>query len=369
MVLNSLGLIPLRGCEAFVDKVEYYIKFWRNYTGSYKISVNCPRFSTGEAKGLVAESVRGKDIFLFVDPFNYSITYKMYGVVNRMSPDDHFQDTKRILSAIGGQAKRITVIMPMLYEGRQHRKTFRESLDCAYSLQELTRMGVSNIITFDAHDPRVQNAIPLSGFDNMQAKYQMVKALTRQYGDVEFMSSRTVLISPDNGGVDRCLSYSSALNLDIGMFYKRRDAVVVIDGANPIEDHKYIGPDVAGRDAIVVDDMVSSGDSLLDTFRILRGLGAKRNFAFVTFGLFCNGLKKFDDAYEAGLFNRLFVTNLIYNPDELQSKEWASIVDMSKYTAYVVEAINQDASVGAIIDPNKKIGALLASRRSERAAR
>jgi ribose-phosphate pyrophosphokinase len=283
----------------------------------------------------------------------------MQGAINRMSPDDHFQDTKRIVSAIGGKAKRITLIMPMLYEGRQHRKTFRESLDCAYSLQELTNMGVSNIVTFDAHDPRVQNAIPMSGFDNMQAKYQMVKAMTREYGDVEFLAAQTIIISPDVGGFDRCLSYSSSLNLDVGMFYKRRSALVVVDGANPIVDHKYIGPDVAGKDAIVVDDMISSGESLLDTFKALRELGVRRNFAFVTFGLFSDGFGKFDAAYAKGLFDRLFVTNLLYNPDELISKPWVNIVDMSKYTAYVVEAINQGASVGAIIDPNKKIHALL----------
>jgi ribose-phosphate pyrophosphokinase len=360
---NSLGLILMKGCEAFGEKVKYYLNSWNNNTRfELTIKTDCPRFATGEAKGVILESIRGRDIFIICDPFNYSVTYKMYGRDVPMSPDDHFQDLKRVLSAIAGKAKRTTVIMPMLYEGRQHKRTHRESLDCASSLQELVQMGVSNIVTFDAHDPRVQNAIPLSGFDNMQPKYQMVKALVKAYPDVQFSSDNLVIISPDEGGMNRGLSYSSILNVDVGMFYKRRNLSKVVNGTNPIEAHEYIGNNLDGKDVIVVDDMIASGESMIDTFRELRAKGARRIWAFITFGLFCNGLEKFDNAYGTALFDKIFITNLIYSPEELLMRPWVQSVDLSKYTAYVIDAINNDASVGAIIDPNKKITALLSKR-------
>lgn len=356
---GNLGIICMSGCEDLCSRVEYYLKSWRGTEDSFRIRAECPRFSTGESKGMLYESIRGRDLFIISDPFNYSVTYKLHEMEVPMSPDDHFQDLKRIISAIGGKAKRITVIMPMLYESRQHKRTYRESLDCATSLQELVNMGVSNIVTFDAHDPRVQNAIPLNGFDNMSPKYQMIKAMVKHVDGVRFNPADTVIVSPDEGGVHRCLSYSSVLNLEMGMFYKKRDLSHVVDGTNPIESHEYIGSSLEGKDAIVVDDMISSGASLLDTFRELKRLGARRVFSFITFGLFCNGYEKFDTAYSEGLFDKIFITNLNYRPPELLAKPWIVDVDLSKYTAYVIDAINRDASVGAIIDPNTKIVALL----------
>ena len=356
---DNLGLMLMGGCEEFGSQVEYYLKNWQNYEGSYTIKATCPRFSTGEGKGMLLETIRGRDIFIISDPFNYSVTYRMYGMEVPMSPDDHFQDIKRMLSAIGGKAKRITVIMPMLYEGRQHRKIHRESLDCAIALQELEDMGVTNIVTFDAHDPRVQNAIPMCGFDNLQPKYQMVKALVRAVEGIQFNKRKTVMITPDEGGVNRCLSYASVLNLEMGICYKRRDVSKVVNGKNPIVAHEYIGSDLGGRDAIIVDDMISSGGSLIDTFEALKENGAGRIFSFITFGLFCSGYADFDKAYERGLFDKIFFTNLTYNPKALLDKPWAVQVNMSKYTAYVIAAIHQDASVGAIIDPNSKILELL----------
>lgn len=350
-----MGIIFMRGCESFGEKVAYYLAQWNHPTYEMQIKITCPRFATGEGKGLILESVRGKDIFIIADPFNYSVEYKMYDKVVPMSPDDHFQDIKRILCAIGGKAKRITVIMPMLYEGRQHRRAHRESLDCAIALQELVNMGVSNIITFDAHDQRVQNAIPLCGFDNMQPRYQMIKAIVRNIPDIRFDKEHLVMISPDEGGINRALEYSSVLNVEVGMFYKRRNVDVIVDGTNPIEYHEYLGCDVYEKDVIIVDDMISSGTSLIDTFRILKERGAKRIFAFISFGLFCNGYAHFDTAYNNGLFDKIFVTNLIYNPQELLEKPWLVNVDLSKYVAYVIDAIYHDLSVAAIIDPNTKI--------------
>lgn len=357
---ENLALICMRGCEEFCDRIEYYIRKWHDTDQRFILRAECPRFATGEGKGLLLESIRGRDIFIISDPFNYSVSYKMYGREVPMSPDDHFQDLKRIISAIGGKAKRITVIMPMLYEGRQHKRTFRESLDCATSLQELVHMGVSNIVTFDAHDGRVQNAIPLSGFDNMRPTYQMIKALVKNVTPIAFRADKMIIISPDAGGVSRCLNYSSVLNLEMGMFYKRRNLSKVVDGTNPIESHEYIGSSLEGKDVIVVDDMISSGGSLIDTFRQLKLKGANRIFGFITFGLFCNGLAAFDKAYEEGLFDKIFVTNLIYRTPELLQRPWVVDVDLTKYTAYVIDAIHHDASVGEIIDPNKKIVSLLA---------
>lgn len=357
--MENLALICMKGCEEFGQKVEFYLKKWHDEEETFILEADCPRFATGEGKGLILESLRGRDVYIITDPFNYSVTYKMYGQDVPMSPDDHFQDLKRIIAAIGGKAKRITVIMPMLYEGRQHKRTYRESLDCATALQELVQMGVSDIVTFDAHDPRVQNAIPLSGFDNMHPTYQMIKAMVKNVENVAFDRDKLLIVSPDEGGIGRCLAYTSVLNLDVGMFYKRRNLSKIVNGTNPIESHEYIGSDIAGKDVIVIDDMISSGGSLIDTFQHLKEKGAKRIFSFITFGLFCNGLEKFDKAYAAGMFDKIFITNLTYHPSELLERPWIVDVDLSKYTAYVIDAIHHDASVGAIIDPNEKILALV----------
>lgn len=365
--MENLALICMRGCEDFCHKVEYYLKKWHDVEKTFIIKADCPRFATGEGKGLILESIRGRDIYIITDPFNYSVTYTMYGREVPMSPDDHFQDLKRIIASIGGKAKRISVIMPMLYEGRQHKRTFRESLDCATSLQELVHMGVSNIVTFDAHDARVQNAIPLSGFDNMRPTYQMIKAMVKNVEGVEFDKDKMLIVSPDEGGLSRCLSYSSVLNLDVGMFYKRRNLSKIVNGTNPIESHEYIGGGIEGKDVVVIDDMISSGASLIDTFRHLKEKGANRVFSFITFGLFCNGLELFDKAYAEGLFDKIFITNLTYHPDALLDKPWMVNVDLSKYTAYVIDAIHHDASVGAIIDPNQKIVALLEKIKEKKA--
>lgn len=363
---ENLALICMRGCEEFGRKVEFYLQRWHETERTYILEAECPRFATGEGKGLIRESLRGRDIYIITDPFNYSVTYKMYGMEVPMSPDDHFQDLKRIIAAIGGKAKRISVIMPMLYEGRQHKRTYRESLDCATALQELVHMGVSDIVTFDAHDPRVQNAIPLGGFDNMHPTYQMIKALVKNVPDICFDRDKLLIVSPDEGGISRCLSYTSVLNLDVGMFYKRRNLSKVVNGTNPIESHEYIGNEISGKDVIVVDDMIASGSSMIDTFRHLKEKGARCVYSFITFGLFCNGLEQFDKAYEEGLFDKIFITNLTYHPQELIDRPWLVDVDLSKYTAYVIDAIHHDASVGAIIDPNQKILALLEKLRVER---
>lgn len=358
--MGSLGIICMPGCENFVSKVQHYIKEWREEPDSdFVIKASFSRFATGEAKGLIKESLRGRDIYIITDIFNYSITYKMYGMTVPMSPDDHFQDLKRAISAMAGKAKRITVIMPMLYEGRQHKRSSRESLDCALALKELVHMGVSNIITFDAHDARVQNAIPLSGFDNIHPTYQMMKALLRTVEGIEIDDQKLGIISPDEGGVSRCLYYSSVLNVNVGMFYKRRNYSVIVNGSNPIEAHEYLGSDIKGKDIIVVDDMISSGGSMLDIFKSLKARGARRIFAFSSFGLFCNGLEEFDEAYKRGEFDKIFTTNLIYRSPELLSKEWYHEVDMSKYVSYIIEELNRDQSISSLIDPFKKIKDLL----------
>lgn len=358
--IGELGIICMPGCEEFVEKVEGYLHHWGGEEGGYKMKAMFPRFATGEAKGLIKQSVRGKDLYIITDVFNYSVTYKMYGMDVPMSPDDHFQDLKRAISATAGKAKRITVIMPMLYEGRQHKRSSRESLDCAIALQELINMGVSNLITFDAHDPRVQNAIPLTGFDNIHPTYQMMKALLRNVENIEINDKSLAIISPDEGGVSRCLYYSSVLNVNVGMFYKRRNYSVIVNGANPIEAHEYLGSDINGKDIIVVDDMISSGDSMLDIFKNLKERGAKRIFAFSSFGLFCNGLDKFDSFYKEGYFDRIFTTNLIYRTEELLKRDWYCEVDMSKYVSYIIEELNHDKSISSLIDPFSKIKALLA---------
>ncbi len=367
-IIGDLGIICMPGCESFVDRVQYYLKQWNgSEVDDYIVNGVISRFSTGEAKGFLRETVRGKDLYFITDCFNYSVTYNMYGREVPMSPDDHFQDLKRMISAAGGKAKRITVIMPMLYEGRQHKRSGRESLDCALALQELVNMGVDNIITFDAHDPRVQNAIPLSGFDNVQPSYQMMKALIREVPDIDISDPSLAIISPDEGGVSRCLYYSSVLNINMGMFYKRRNYSVVINGRNPIEAHEYLGHSVEGKDIIVVDDMISTGESMLDIFKSLKERGARRIFAFVSFALFTNGMDSFDKARKEGLFDKVFATNLIYTPSELLSREWFVSVDLSKYVAYLIEALNHDESITHLIDPFKKIKTLLAEHNQKRA--
>lgn len=357
--IGPLGIICMPGCEEFASKVQQYIQNWRNDEKNYIVKATFPRFATGEAKGLIKESVRGRDIYIITDSFNYNVTYEMYGMKVPMSPDDHFQDLKRAISSIAGKAKRITVIMPMLYEGRQHKRSSRESLDCALGLKELVHMGVSNIITFDAHDARVQNAIPLSGFDDIHPTYQMMKALLNNVDGIEINDEKLGIISPDEGGVSRCLYYSSVLNVNVGMFYKRRNYSEIVNGSNPIEAHEYLGRDIEGKDIIVVDDMISSGGSMLDIFKSLKERGARRIFAFSSFGLFCNGLEKFDEAYARGEFDMIFTTNLIYRPEQLLKKEWYHEVDMSKYVSYIIEELNRNQSISSLINPYKKIKDLI----------
>lgn len=363
---GELGVIGMRGCEQFASQVDYYLKEWRRHGGeeSFLVSAECPRFGSGEGKGIIHESMRGKDIYIICDIFNYGVTYKMYGLTVPMGPDEHYADVKRIIAAIGGKARRITVIMPMLYEGRQHRKTSRESLDCAMMLQELVAMGVSNILTFDAHDQRISNAIPLAGFDNVQPTYQMIKALVRAVPDVQIDKDHMAIISPDEGAMSRCMYYSSVLELDIGMFYKRRNYSVVINGRNPIEAHEYLGQDLHGKDVIIVDDMISSGESMIDVCKQLREIGANRVFCFATFGLFTDGLDKFDQAAKAGVFDKVFTTNLVYRRPELLTRDWYVEVNMCKYVAYLIDSLNNDDTISALLNPVKRIQNLMEKHRS-----
>ena len=367
---GDLALISMRGCEDIASQVDYYLKDWRNIEEeqSFVIDANCPRFGTGEAKAVLNHSARGLDAFIICDCFNYNVTYKMYGQTVPMSPDDHFQDLKRVIAAFGGKARRITVIMPMLYEGRQHRRTARESMDCALALQELVSMGVKNIITFDAHDPRVNNAIPLDGFDNVQAAYQMIKALLRSVPDVKLDREHTMIVSPDEGGMGRCIYYSSVLGLDLGMFYKRRNYSIIVNGKNPIEAHEFLGNDITGKDLILVDDMISSGESMLDIAAKLKEKGAGRIFVFSTFGLFVDGLEKFDEYYENGLIDKVFTTNLIYQTPELLAREWYCSVNMSKYIALIVDTLNNDNSISKLLNPADKIKAAVAKYEAENKA-
>ena len=358
---GDLSIIGMKGCEDFVSQVDYYLKDWRRHGGddSYVVEAACPRFGSGEAKGLIKQSMRGHDVYIIVDVFNYGVTYKMYGRTVPMSPDDHYADLKRVLGAIAGKARRVSVIMPMLYEGRQHKRTTRESLDCALMLQELEAMGVSNIITFDAHDPRVQNAIPLCGFDNVQPTYQMIKALVKAVPDIEIDKDKLMIISPDEGAMSRCTYYSSVLGIDIGMFYKRRNYAVVVDGRNPIEAHEYLGSDLAGKDVIIVDDMIASGDSLIDVAAKIKERGAKRVFAFSTFGLFTDGLEKFDKANKEGIFDKIFTTNLTYRNPDIYEKDWFVDVNMCKYVAYIIDTLNHDATISNLLNPVQRIHNLM----------
>ena len=366
---GKLSTISMKGCEEITAKIDRYLKQFRGEyedRETYITHITCPRFGTGEAKCVIDETVRGHDLFIICDMFNHGVTYKMYEYENHMSPDDHYQDLKRIIAAASGKARRITVVMPMLYEGRQHRRTARESLDCALALQELAGMGVSNIITFDAHDARVQNAIPLTGFDDVQTTYQMLKALTRAVPDISFDKDDTIVISPDEGGMNRCMYYSSVLGIDLGMFYKRRNYAVVVNGKNPIEEHVYLGRSVEGRDVIVVDDMISSGESVLDIGKKLKEQGAKRIFIFTAFGLFCNGLDKFDEAYKKGEIDKVFTTNLVYRIPGLAERDWYCEVDMSKYISLLIDTLNHDDTISQLLVPVKRIKKLMA-RHAEKA--
>ena len=368
--VGSLGIISLPGCKPLGEKVDQYLVKWRAeresehkeslaFAGyqrdSYLLDAKVPRFGSGEAKGQILESVRGTDLYLLVDVLNYSMTYSLCGNENHMSPDDHYQDLKRIIAAVGGKARRITVIMPFLYESRQHKRTSRESLDCALALQELVSMGVDNIITFDAHDPRVQNAIPLHGFETVQPAYQFIKGLLRNVKDLQLDSNHMMVISPDEGGMGRAIYVANVLGLDMGMFYKRRDYTKIVNGRNPIVAHEFLGTNVEGKDVIIIDDMISSGESMIDVASELKKRGASRVFCATTFGLFTNGFKKFDEAYENGIIDRILTTNLVYQPTELLSKPWYINVDMSKYMALLIDTLNHDSSISNLLSPVERI--------------
>ena len=373
--VGSLGIIALKGCQELGEKVDQYLVDWRTerenehkdslafkgyQRSSYLLQAKVPRFGSGEAKGVILESVRGNDLYLLVDVANYSLTYSLCGHENHMSPDDHYQDLKRIIAAVGGKARRITVIMPFLYESRQHKRTARESLDCALALQELTSMGVDNIITFDAHDPRVQNAIPLSGFETVSPTYQFIKGLLKHVKDLTIDSDHMMVISPDEGGMGRAIYMANVLGLDMGMFYKRRDYTQIVDGRNPIVAHEFLGSSVEGKDVIVIDDMISSGESVLEVAAELKARKAKRVFICATFGLFTNGLSKFDIAYEDGLIAGVLTTNLIYQTPELLQRPYYINCDMSKYIAYIIDTLNHDASISDLLNPSDRIEAAFA---------
>ncbi len=354
---GQLSVITMRGGEDFAKQVDDYLMGWRSSANSFIVDADCPRFGSGEGKGALHQSLRGHDVFIICDVFNYGATYTMYGQTVPMSPDDHFQDLKRVIGSIAGKAKRISVIMPMLYEGRQHKRSSRESLDCAMALQELVNMGVTNILTFDAHDPRVQNAIPLCGFDDIRPTYQMIKAFIKDSEGLSLNENDIAVVSPDEGGMNRAMYYSSVLKLDLGMFYKRRDYTKIVNGRNPIVAHEYLGRDVAGKDIIVVDDMISSGDSIIEVAKHLKKMGAKRIFVFATFGLFCNGYENLDKAFANGDIARIFTTNLIYRSDELKAKPWYREVNMCKYVSLLIDTLNHDESISSILNPVNKIHA------------
>ena len=377
--VGPLGLIPLKSCEDLGKKVDAWLVEWRKeresenkttiaFAGyqrdSYIIGAKTPRFGSGEAKGELTESVRGDDLYIMVDVCNYNMTYTMNGLKNHMSPDDHYQDLKRVIAAVGGKGRRINVIMPFLYESRQHKRTGRESLDCAMALRELVDMGVENIITFDAHDPRVQNAIPLKGFETVQPIYQFIKYLLKNEKELEIDSDHMMVISPDEGGMGRAVFFANVLGLDLGMFYKRRDYTKIINGRNPIVAHEFLGASVEGKDVIIVDDMISSGESMLDTAKELKRMKARKVFICTTFGLFTGGLKKFDEYYENGIIDRVLTTNLVYQTPELLSKPYYINVDMSKYIALIIDNLNHDASLSDLLNPTGRINRLLAKYRA-----
>lgn len=366
-----LGLIAMKGAEELGEKLNKYLVSWAHKGGydvdTFLIESECPRFSSGDGKGLIKSTVRGKDLFIIVDVGNYNVKYQMYDQQNAMSPDDHYQDLKRIIQAVSGKAHRINVIMPILYGGRQHRRNYRESLDCACALQELYQMGVSNILTVDAHDPRVHNAIPLMGFDNMMPSYQVLKAMFQTVPHLKTTPDEFMVISPDEGALNRNMYYASMLGVPMGMFYKRRDYAKIINGHNPIVAHEYLGNSVEGKDVFIADDIISSGESMLDIAYALKERKARRVFCYATYGLFVNGLEKFDKANEDGYIDAVFSTNLTYRTDALLSRKWFHEVDCSKYISYFIASLNHDVSIGNVIDPNAKIKALLERRNKENA--
>ena len=375
--VGSLGIVAHKSCTGLGEKVDHYLVKWRanrdnvhkdnivfhGYEAdTYLISADCPRFGSGEAKGVLNESVRGKDIYIMVDVGNYSCTYMMAGQPQRMSPDDHYADLKRLIAAMTDKPKKITVIMPFLYESRQHKRSSRESLDCAVMLQELKSYGVDNIVTFDAHDPRVVNAIPKSGFENVRPTYQFIKTLLRTTPDLEIDNNHMMVISPDEGAMHRAIYFANLLGVDVGMFYKRRDFSRVVDGRNPIVAHEFLGSSVEGKDVIILDDMISSGESMLDVTRQLKDRGAERVFVCTTFGLFTEGLDKFDEYYEKGYLDRLITTNLTYLPPQLHDKPYFIEADMSKFLALIIDSMNHSTSISAVMNPTDKIHDLLAKR-------
>jgi ribose-phosphate diphosphokinase len=367
---GTLGIIPLKSCSAMGEKVDEYLVNWREqrehenqsnlaFSGykrdSYVVSASTPRFGSGEGKGVLNDSVRGYDLYIMVDVCNYSIEYSLCGNTNHMSPDDHYADLKRVIAAAGGKARRINVIMPFLYESRQHKRSGRESLDCSLMLQELTAMGVENIITFDAHDPRVHNSIPLKGFESVSCTYQFIKYLLLGVDDLHIDSEHMMVISPDEGGMGRAVYFANVLGLDMGMFYKRRDYTKIVNGRNPIVAHEFLGTNVEGKDVIIIDDMISSGESMIDVASELKKRGASRVFCATTFGLFTNGFDKFDEAYKKGIIDKILTTNLVYQPAELLSKPWYINVDMSKYMALLIDTLNHDSSISDLLNPVDRI--------------
>ena len=377
---GALGLIPLKSCEELGARVDQYLVGWREkrehahkneaafkgyHRDSYIISTSVPRFGTGEAKGVIKESVRGYDLYLMVDVTNYSLTYSVSGHENHMSPDDHYADLKRIIAAVGGKARRITAIIPFLYESRQHKRTARESLDCALALQELTAMGVDNIITFDAHDPRVQNAIPLKGFETVQPAYQFIKGILKSCDDLKLDNDHLMIISPDEGGTNRAVYLANVLGVDMGMFYKRRDYSKIVDGRNPIVAHEFLGTSVEGKDVIIIDDMISSGESMIDVATELKKRKANRIFVVSTFGLFTNGLERFDKAVADGTIYKVVTTNLTYQTPELLSRPYYINCDMSKYIAYIIDTLNHDSSISDLLNPYDRIQKLVSKYKEE----
>lgn len=359
----QLGLIAMTGASELGDKINNYLIEWSKEAGgkeeTFLIDAECPRFSSGDGKGLIRSTIRGDDLFILVDVGNYNCKYSMFDKENAMSPDDHFQDLKRLIQAAGGKAHRINVIMPRLYGGRQDKRNSRESLDCAVALQELEKMGVSNIVTFDAHEPRVQNAIPLMGFDNVIPSYQVLKSMLRNVKDIVFNKESFMVVSPDEGAINRNMYYASVLGVNLGMFYKRRDYSKVVNGRNPIVAHEYLGTSVEGKDIFIADDIIASGESMLDLAYELKKRKAKRIFSYATYTTFTNGLESFDNAFKDKIIDGVFGTNLTYRTEDLKQREWFYEVDVSKYIAYFIASINHDISISSIIDPNEKIKQLL----------
>lgn len=358
-----LGLIAMEGAKDLGEKVNSYLTKWSNerehFKDTFLVEANCPRFSSGDSKGLIKQTVRGNDLFILCDMGNYSVTYDYFGHENWMSPDDHYQDLKRIIQAASGKAHRINIIMPSLYGGRQHRRNYRESLDCAVALQELQAMGVSNVLTFDAHDPRVQNAVPLMGFDNIIPSYQVLKAMFKNLDDFRPDKQHFMIVSPDEGAINRNMYYASVLGVDLGMFYKRRDYSTIVNGRNPIVAHEYMGNDVTGKDVFIADDIISSGESMLDIAVELKKRKANKIYCYATYAIFTNGLESFDKAYANGIIDGVFGTNLTYRSPELLARPWFYEVDCAKYIAYFIASLNHDQSISNIIDPHEKIKALL----------